>query len=52
MKKKNQINKEIKKEIYAAEEEIRILKKNSINKFSKNQRALHIEKYTMETHQL
>jgi len=33
--KKNQINKEIEKEIYAAEEEIKILKKNSINSINK-----------------
>jgi len=33
--KKNQINKEIEKEIYAAEEEIKILKKNSINNINK-----------------
>ena len=33
--KKNQINKEIEKEIYTAEEEIKILKKNSINNINK-----------------
>ena len=33
--KKNQINKEIEKEIYAAEEEIKILKKNTINNINK-----------------
>ena len=33
--KRDQINKEIEKEIYAAEEEIKILKKNSINNINK-----------------
>ena len=34
-KKKNQLDKEIKKEIHAAEDEIKILKKNSINNINK-----------------